>query len=96
MSKNPTFGFLLKQYRGERNLTQQAFADLAGLTQEEVARLEGDHRNPAWVTVHKIARALGLTCEAFADAAEVEAAKPRKQGSKKKSTKGKRKPPNPA
>jgi transcriptional regulator with XRE-family HTH domain len=86
LSAQPTFGGLLKQYRGEKNLTQQALADLSGLTQAEIARFEKGHQNPAWVTVHRIAKALGVTCEAFAAAAETEAAEARRpaQGTRKR------------
>ena len=78
MSTHATFGGLLKQYRDEKNLTQQALADLSGLTQAEIARFEKGHQKPAWVTVHRIAKALGVTCDAFASAAETEAAEPRR------------------
>jgi transcriptional regulator with XRE-family HTH domain len=89
MDSNQTFGLILRRLRTEKELTQSDLAALAGLTQEEIARFEADGRKPSWVTVHKIAKALEVTCEAFRDAAEHEAAQPRKERIVKRKPKSK-------
>src|SRR5262249_14193244 len=46
-------------------LTQQQLAERAGLTREGIAQLETGCREPAWKTALAVAKALGVSCEAF-------------------------------
>lgn len=59
------FGTKLKAMREAAGLTQTALAELAGLTRDGVAHLEQGRRKPSWETVQSLARALGVSCEAF-------------------------------
>ena len=89
MSKQ-TFGQRLKQLRESASLTQQQLAEKAGLNQFGVAKLEQGVRSPAWQTVQALARALGVSCQAFEEgAAEAETPAPpaKKKGKRKGDTK---------
>ena len=57
-----TFGDLLRRHRDSASLTQEALADLTGLTSQAIGLLErGERRRPHRYTVEKLADALGLT-----------------------------------
>jgi len=55
-----TFAGNLKRYRTERQLTQEEFADLAGLHRTYISAIECEKRNIALDNVEKIAFALGI------------------------------------
>ena len=56
-----SFGALLKGYRVAANLTQEALAERAGLSERAISDLErGLHRTPQRDTVHMLSDALGL------------------------------------
>ncbi len=61
------FADRLRALRQEAGLTQQKLADAAGLQREAIARLELGTRQPTWATVQAIAKALGVSCEAFTE-----------------------------
>lgn len=50
----------LVKIRYERGLTQKGLADLTGLTQSVIARIEGGSINPTLDTIGKIVGVLGL------------------------------------
>lgn len=50
----------LQRLRKERGLTQQELADLAGLTQKQVSRIERCEISPVVDTLARIVRALGV------------------------------------
>jgi transcriptional regulator with XRE-family HTH domain len=92
--KNPTavaFGNRLRALREEKGLTQTALGQLAGgMATSAVARLEAGDRTPSWDTVLLLARALGVSTDAFisdddqeGDAPRASATRPPK-GPKKK------------
>ncbi|WP_090101088.1 ATP-binding protein [Lentzea jiangxiensis] len=57
-----TFGELLRAYRVEAGMTQQALAEKARLSEQAVGALErGDRRYPQAVTVDRLVGVLGLT-----------------------------------
>ncbi|MFC3893003.1 ATP-binding protein [Lentzea rhizosphaerae] len=57
-----TFGELLRAYRVEAGLTQQALAEKARLSEQAIGALErGDRRYPQAVTVDRLVGVLGLT-----------------------------------
>ncbi|MCG8927446.1 tetratricopeptide repeat protein [Lentzea sp. CC55] len=57
-----TFGELLRYYRVEAGLTQQALAEKARLSEQAIGALErGDRRYPQAVTVDRLVGVLGLT-----------------------------------
>ena len=63
------FGRVLRVLRSEAGLSQQQLAVAAGLSVSFVAKLEQTDSDPSWTTVQKIARALGVDCNAFANLA---------------------------
>src|SRR5262245_61391679 len=65
MAEPGWFGGRLRELREAAGLTQQEFADRAGLTREGVAQLETGRRGASWATVLKVCQALGVSCEEF-------------------------------
>jgi predicted ATPase/DNA-binding CsgD family transcriptional regulator/transcriptional regulator with XRE-family HTH domain len=57
------FGFLLRQYRLEAGLTQEALAERADLGASTIQQLEGDDTRPHRETVQRLAAALALSPE---------------------------------
>jgi transcriptional regulator with XRE-family HTH domain len=51
-------GSNVRRLRLEKNLTQEQFAELSGLSQQYISGLERGHRNPTVVTLYEIATAL--------------------------------------
>lgn len=54
------FGTTLRKARGEAGLTQTALADLAGMSQQYIAKIEAGQINPTLATMEAIAMALHL------------------------------------
>jgi predicted transcriptional regulator len=54
------FGTTLRRARGEAGLTQTALADLAGTSQQYIAKIEAGQINPTLATMESIALALHL------------------------------------
>jgi transcriptional regulator with XRE-family HTH domain len=81
------FAKRLRQLMKEAGLTAYAVAKRAGLTRQSVSYILAGERDPSWTTVRKLARALGVSVEAF-DVGEPEGlpspeeAKPGKPGPK--------------
>lgn len=48
----------MKEYREEKNLTQEQMANLIGLSQETVSQYENGTRTPNVITAKKIAKVL--------------------------------------
>jgi transcriptional regulator with XRE-family HTH domain len=79
-----SFGKILKALREKAGLTQAELSERAGINRTSLARLETDVFTPAWPTVQSLAKALGVSCEAFQ--AEEPANEPRKSSKSKKKT----------
>jgi transcriptional regulator with XRE-family HTH domain len=62
-----TFGERLHQLREIAKMTQEGLARATGLSVSAVSKLEQRSIDPSWSTVQKMAKALGVTCEAFAE-----------------------------
>lgn len=62
-----TFAEKLRQLRDEAGLSEAKLAEAAGLTFASVHGYGLGRRTPSFPAVVKLARALGVTCEAFAD-----------------------------
>jgi transcriptional regulator with XRE-family HTH domain len=75
MSTATTFGARLKALREAEGLTLQELADKAGMHLQGVYKLEAGERSPSWDSVQALARALGVSCEAFQDEAPAPAKK---------------------
>jgi transcriptional regulator with XRE-family HTH domain len=59
------FAARLREQRTRASLTQGELAERAGLHLHSVTKLEQGDREPSWATVQALARALGVSCEAF-------------------------------
>lgn len=80
------FKELLRQLREKAGLTQQQLAGKAGLPLSSLRSHEQGQRTPSWAAVVKLARALGVATDLFADCDEVkdeEAEKPARKRKKK-------------
>ncbi len=67
------FKDLLRELRAKAGLTQQQLAEKAGIPLPSLRGHEQGQRIPNWTSVVRIARALGVPTDAFADADEVNA-----------------------
>lgn len=84
--KQPTgFGVMLRERRSGQGLTQQELADRAGCSVRTVCQLEQDRLEPGWRTVINLAKALGVTPDAFLPPADPPAPATRPRGRPKKS-----------
>jgi len=61
MDMRKLVGANVARIRRERNLTQEALAELSGLSQQYLSGLERGQRNPTIVTIYEIAMALGVS-----------------------------------
>ena len=57
----------LRRLRGEKSLSQEAFADEAGVHRTYISDLERAARNPTIKVVETLARALGITASDLLD-----------------------------
>jgi transcriptional regulator with XRE-family HTH domain len=57
----PALGKAIRQLREERDMTQEALAQEAGVTVGHMSMIERGHSNPTWATVKAISAALGLS-----------------------------------
>ncbi len=55
----------LKTYRARAKLTQKALADLAGVTRETIARLEGGTRAPSLTLAARLSEKTGIPIDKF-------------------------------
>jgi transcriptional regulator with XRE-family HTH domain len=60
MDMRKLVGRNVRRLRLESGLTQEAFAERSGLSQQYISGLEGGSRNPTVVTLHELANALGV------------------------------------
>jgi len=63
---------VLRRFREERGLSQEAVARGADLTVSAYLRIEGARSSPSWQTVRAIASALGLSMSKLVKAVEAE------------------------
>lgn len=57
----------LRALRRQTGLSQEAFADEAGLHRTYMSDLERANRNPSIAVIDKLAKALGVTCGQLLD-----------------------------
>ena len=69
MEQRELFGLRLRKLREKAGLSQQELADKAGVSQKAVSQYEQAKREPHWGSVVALAKALGVSCEAFQDGA---------------------------
>jgi transcriptional regulator with XRE-family HTH domain len=65
------FAEKLRQLREAAGLSESKLADASGVTFASIHGYGGSRRKPSFSAVVKIAKALGVTCEAFADCEDV-------------------------
>ena len=53
----------IKEYRAERNLTQEKLAEMVGVRRETIIFLEQGKYNPSLKLAHKVAKALQATID---------------------------------
>lgn len=63
MADNNTFGKKLKHYRKIKALTQEKLAELAGVNEKHISKLELGTYKPTYATLEKIYKALDLNIE---------------------------------
>jgi transcriptional regulator with XRE-family HTH domain len=74
----PTFAERLKELRHKAMMSQPELANKSGVPLPSLRGYEQAHREPYWDVIFRLARALGVSCEAFADCvAQAEPEKPR-------------------
>jgi transcriptional regulator with XRE-family HTH domain len=85
-----TFGERLRELREAIGMSEAKLAEASGITFGSIHGYGLDRRKPSFEAVVKIARALGSTCEAFADCdglgVDVVVEPPRTKGPTKKAT----------
>ena len=65
-----TLAAAIRRLREQRGMSQEELAQAAKLSVGSFARIERAQANPAWTTVKRIARALGLSAAELAAQAE--------------------------
>jgi DNA-binding XRE family transcriptional regulator len=66
----PAVGRAIRHFRAQRGLLQKDLAHAADVNETEMSNLERGVLNPAWGTVKRVARALGLEVSDVAALAE--------------------------
>jgi transcriptional regulator with XRE-family HTH domain len=61
------FAALLRAARKERGLSKYALAQKAGMSRQGVGSLEDGSNTPTWESVQRLAAALHVPCDYFAD-----------------------------
>lgn len=76
----------VRRVRMEKGLTQEAFAERSGFSQQYLSDLERGRRNPTVVTLFELATALGVSHVALVEPdGESEPAKPLRRGGRHRS-----------
>jgi transcriptional regulator with XRE-family HTH domain len=61
MDMRKLVGRNVRRIRQKNGLTQEAFAEVSGFSQQYLSSLENGRRNPTIVTVYELAKALGVS-----------------------------------
>jgi transcriptional regulator with XRE-family HTH domain len=69
---DPALGAAVRRLREERGLTMEALATRAGVTISTISQLERAKSEPGWMTVRRVAEALGVSLAEFGRAVEQE------------------------
>ena len=83
MKDLPVFATRLRALRDDAKMTQHELAERAGMHRQAIAKLETGVTRPTWDTVQALARALGVSCEAFQDEEKPAEEPPAKKRKKK-------------
>jgi transcriptional regulator with XRE-family HTH domain len=63
--KRDTFAARLAAIRDVADISQYRLAQLSGISKQTISKLELGETAPSWETVQLLAKALGVSCEAF-------------------------------
>src|SRR5262245_56108244 len=63
--KKDTLGARLTAAREAAGISQYRLAQISGVTKQSISKIERDETSPSWETVILLAKALGVSCEAF-------------------------------
>lgn len=66
-----TFAAMIRKLREEKSVSEVKLAELSGIPYGTIHTYVMGRRKPSFASVVKIARALGVTCEAFADCEDI-------------------------
>ena len=79
-----TFGQKLRELREANGMSRETLSVASDVTFSTIHGYEMDRRSPSLAIAQKLAAALGVSCEAFAECEDVkgEEAKPAKKGKK--------------
>ena len=94
VAKSSSFAQKLRALREDKGLSKYALAKQAGLSKQEVSRLELGQREPSWATVQALTAALGVTCEAFAESVAASSSEPIRPRGRPRKHEAERKPPS--
>lgn len=67
---DPALGAAVRRLRAERGLTMEALATRAGVTISTISQLEHAKSEPGWMTVRRVAAALGMSLAEFGEAVQ--------------------------
>jgi DNA-binding XRE family transcriptional regulator len=67
---DPSLGNALRQFRVDRDLSQESVSHAANITLGAYGKIERNEVAPAWATVRSIARALGITMQQLGKAVD--------------------------
>lgn len=74
-----TFAERLRQLRDEAGLSEAKLAEASGVSYGTLHEYVLGRRHPSFGNVVKIAKALGVTCDAFAECDDIAEEKPKKK-----------------
>lgn len=74
-----TFGEKLTRLRTAKEMTVAGLAEKSGVTFAALREYGSGRRKPSFAAVVRIAAALGVTCDTFADCDDVAAVEPRRK-----------------
>lgn len=66
-ARSPSFGAVLKSLREGKNLTQQGLADKSGVAVSSIIQYEAGRRSPSLTVASKLAKALEVELDRFAE-----------------------------
>ncbi len=69
---DPALGAAVRRLREDQGLSMEALAYRAGITLNTITRLELAQSEPGWMTVRKVANALGISLAELAAAIDAE------------------------
>ena len=85
-----TFAEKLRELRDAKGLSEAMLADVSGLPFGTVHVYSLGRRRPSFAAVVKLAKALGVTCEAFAECDDITGDEEEEKPAPKKTGKGKK------